>query len=104
MPNTIELESRNTLSIDGQISCCIGTFKIIVAKSNGEPRSDAQSYIRLLEDPQLIVAFVVGQYILSVTAPVTMVLQPKDCNLGEAYVDINTAKDCIRAARADQVW
>ena len=80
------------------------TLGIIAAHSNGEPRSNAQSYIRLLEDPQFIVALVVGQYILSFTAPVTKVLQAKDCNLGEAYADVNTAKECIRASRTDEVW
>eukprot|EP00795_Rhopilema_esculentum_P001001 gene1001-10780_t len=53
--------------------------------------------------PQFI-ALVVGKYILSLTAPVTKVLQAKDCNLGEAYADVNTAKECIRAARKDEVW
>ena len=80
------------------------TLELIAAHSNSEPRSNAQSYIRLLEDPQFIVALVVGQYILSFTAPVTKVLQAKDCNLGEAYIEVNTAKECIRAARTDEVW
>ena len=74
------------------------TLELIAAHSNSEPRSNAQSYIRLLEDPQFIAVLVVGQYILSFTAPVTKVLQAKDCNLGEAYIEVNTAKECIRAA------
>ena len=80
------------------------TLAVIAAHSNGKPRGNAQSCICLLEDPQFIMALVVGQYILNVTAPATKILQAKDCNLGEAYVDVNTAKECIRAARTDEVW
>ena len=80
------------------------TLAVIAAHSNGQPWGNAQSYIRLLEDPQFIMALVVGQYILNFTAPTTKIPQAKDCNLGEAYADVNTAKGYIRAARTDEVW
>lgn len=47
-------------------------------ESSGDSRCDTSSYIRLLEDPQFIVALTVAQAILS---PVTKALQAKDCNL-----------------------
>lgn len=58
----------------------------------------------MLEDTQFVVALVIGQYILSFTAPVTKALQAKDCNLGEAYEDVDTAKKCIKDARTEEVW
>ena len=39
------------------------TLEIIAAHSKSDSRSNAKAYIRLLEDPQFIVALVVGQYI-----------------------------------------
>ena len=53
--------------------------------SSGEARSDASSYIRLLEDPQFIVALTVAQAILSFLDPVT---KAKDCDLTIAYKDV----------------
>ena len=86
----------------------IETHEQIADQSKGEPRSNAQSYIRLMESPHFIVALVVAQFILSFTAAVTKILQAKECNLGEAYEEVNRAKECIRASRADdslvKVW
>jgi hypothetical protein len=56
----------------------------IMEESSGESRSDASSYIRLLEDSQFIVALTVAQAILSFLDPVTKALQAKDCNLAGA--------------------
>ena len=61
------------------------TLEQIADQSKGEPRSNAQSYIRLMESPQFIVALVVVQFILSFTAAVIKILQAKECNLGDAY-------------------
>ena len=80
------------------------TLSSIAEQSKGEPRNTALAYIRLLEDSQFIVALVVGQYVLSFTSSVTKLLQAKDCNLGEAYADIQRAKECIQNARTDDVW
>lgn len=80
------------------------TLEQIAAQSKGEPRNNAQSYIRLMESPQFIVALVVVQFILSFTAAVTKILQAKECNLGDAYEEVNRAKECIRASRADDSW
>ena len=79
------------------------TLSAIADQSKGQPRSNAQSYIRLLEDSKFIVALVVGQYILSFIAAVTKLLQADDCNLGEAYADVHRAKECIQNARKDEV-
>ena len=70
----------------------LNTLSAIADQSKGQPRSNAQSYIRLLEDSQFIVALVVGQHILSFTAAVTKLLQATDCNLGDAYADVQRAK------------
>ena len=78
----------------------IETLEQIADQSKGEPRSNAQSYNHLMESPHFIVALVVVQFILSFTA-VTKILQAKECNLGEAYEEVNRAKECMRASRAD---
>ena len=72
--------------------------------SEGDARSVASSYIRLLEDPQFIVALTVAQVILSFLDPVTRALQAKDCNLADAYKDVSVAKECIRDARKNETW
>ena len=72
--------------------------------SSGDSQSDASSYVRLLEDPQFIVALTVAQVILSFLDPVTKALQAKDCNLAGAYKDVALAKECIRDARQDSCW
>ena len=41
--------------------------------STGDARIDAASYIRLMEDSQFVVALVVGQFVLSFLARVTVV-------------------------------
>ena len=76
----------------------------IKEESVGDAQSDASSYIRLLEDPQFIVALTVAQIILSFLNPVTRALQAKDCNLADAYKDISVAKECIRDTRKDESW
>ncbi|CAB4038437.1 52 kDa repressor of the inhibitor of the kinase-like [Paramuricea clavata] len=85
-------------------SSVMETLEQIAAQNKGEPRHNAQSYIRLMETPQFIVALVVVQFILSFTAAVTKILQAKECNLGDAYDEVNGAKECIRASRADDSW
>ncbi len=48
------------------------------------------------------------QFILGFTADITKLLQAKECNLGDAYAEVNGAKECIKDARADdslsKVW
>ncbi|XP_028395699.1 uncharacterized protein LOC114519730 [Dendronephthya gigantea] len=85
-------------------SSVLKTLEQIADQSNGEPRGNANAYIRLMESPQFIVALVVVQSILGFTAEVTKILQAKECNLGEAYAEVNRAKECIRTARADDSW
>ena len=85
-------------------SSVMETLGQIADQSKGEPRSNAQSYIRLMESPQFIVALVVVQFILSFTAAVTKILQAKECNLGDAYEEVNGAKECIRASHAGDSW
>lgn len=58
------------------------------------------AYVRLLEDSQFIVALVT-QTILSFLSSVTLALQSRDCNLGEAYRDVMATKKCIQDARKD---
>ena len=73
-------------------------------ESSGEARNDACSYIRLMEDPQFIVALTIAQAILSFLDPVTKALQAKECNLADAYKDVAVAKECIRDVRNDRSW
>lgn len=73
-------------------------------RSTGETRSDAGSYIQLLEDSQFVVALVVTQAILGFLSSVTLALQDKCCNLAEAYRDVTAAKKCIQDARKDDCW
>ena len=74
-------------------SSVLETLGQIADQSTGEPRSNAQSYIRLMESPQFIVGLVVVQFILSFTAQITKILQAKECNLGDAYAEVNVAKN-----------
>ena len=85
-------------------SSALETLEKIADQSNGVPRSNAQSHIRLMESPQFIVALVVVQFILGFTADITKLLQAKECNLGDAYAEVNGAKECIKDARADDSW
>ena len=52
----------------------IETLKQITNQSKGEPRSNVQSYIRLMEYSHFIIALVVVQFILSFTAAVTKIV------------------------------
>lgn len=72
--------------------------------STADARSDAGSYIRLLEDPLFIVALTVSQFILSFLGSVTTVLQSIDCNLADAYNDVALARECIRDSRNENCW
>ena len=51
-----------------------------------------------MEDSQCVVALVVGEFVLSFLAHVTVVFQSKDCNLVDAYTDVALTKECIRDA------
>lgn len=72
--------------------------------STGEARSDAASYIRLMEDSQFVVALTVTQFVLSFLGAVTIALQSKHCNLADAYSDIAVARECINDSRTDACW
>ena len=72
--------------------------------STGDARSNASSYIRLLEDSQFIVALTVAHYVLSFLGNVTTALQTTDCNLADAYDDVALAKECIRDSRNEDCW
>ena len=73
-------------------------------KSTRESKGDASSYIRLLEDPQFVVALVVAQFILAYLGPATKLLQAKDCNLSVASKHIASANICIGNARSQEEW
>lgn len=72
--------------------------------STGEARSDASSYIRLLEDSQFVVALTVSQCVLSFLGSVTIALQNRDCNLADGYDDVALARECIRDSRNEDCW
>lgn len=77
----------------------------IVKESTGDSKTDASAFIRLLEDPQFIVALVVSQGVLSYLGSVTKLLQEKACDLGEAYENVKLAKSCIENSRNnEQYW
>ena len=76
----------------------------IKENSTGDGRVDAASYIRLMKDSQFVVALVVGQFVLSFLARVTVVLQSKDCNLIDAFTDVALTKECIRDTRNEECW
>ena len=72
--------------------------------STADSRTDAASYIRMLEDSQFLVALVVSQHVLSFLGPVTRALQSVDCNLVDAYNDIELARKCIHDSRNEDCW
>ena len=72
--------------------------------STAEARSDASSYIRLMEDSQFIVALTVSQFVLSFLGSVTTALQSTECNLADAYGDVALARECIRDSRSEECW
>lgn len=95
----------STLStLIGKYVTVLETMGRIKDSSTGEARSDACSYIRLLEDSQFIVALFVTQAILGFLSSVTRALQDKQCDLAEAYSDVTAAKKCIQDARKDDCW
>ena len=53
--------------------------------STGDAKSEAESYIRLMESSAFIVAVSVAQFVLSYLALVTKTLQAKQCDLVQAY-------------------
>jgi len=59
--------------------------------STAEARSDASSYMRLMEDLQFIVALTVSQLVLSFLGAVTTALQSTECNLADAYDNVALA-------------
>ena len=72
--------------------------------STAEARSDASSYMRLMEDSQFIVALTVSQFVLSFLGAVTTALQGAECNLADAYDDVGLARECIRDSRSEECW
>ena len=72
--------------------------------SSADARSDAASYIRLLEDSQFLVALGVAQFVLSYLGSVTTSLQSVHCNLVDAYNDVKLARKCIQDSRTDSCW
>ena len=72
--------------------------------STGDAKSEAESYIRLMESSAFIVAVSVAQFVLSYLALVTKTLQAKQCDLVQAYKDVELAKECIHDARNEQTW
>ena len=72
--------------------------------STGDARSDATSYIRLLEDSQFIVALTTAHFVLSFLGSVTIALQSTDCNLADAYDDVALARECIHDSRNEDCW
>jgi hypothetical protein len=68
----------------------LAALDMVVSECSGDAKSDAGSYIRLLEDPQFLVALVVAQCILSYCSTVTKTLQAVSCDLGKAYSDVGT--------------
>ena len=82
----------------------ITTLENIRDGSTGDARSDASSYVRLLEDSQFIVALNVAHFVLSFLNCLTIALQKVDCNLADAYNDVAVARECIRDSRNDESW
>ena len=80
------------------------TMTLIRDRSTKQARSDASSYVRLLEDSQFVVALVITQAVLGFLSSVTLALQAKHCDLAEAYRDATAAKKCIKDARNDDCW
>ena len=80
------------------------TLDKIREESIGDSQSDAGSYIRLMEDSQFIVALVTVQYVLSFLRCVTLALQSPQCNLVDAYADVELARECIRDSRNEECW
>ena len=99
-------------------TACISTLSALLSKyidvikalekirdsSSADARSDAASYIRLLEDSQFLVALVVAQFVLSYLGSVTTSLQCVQCNLVDAYNDVKLARKCIQDTRTDSCW
>jgi hypothetical protein len=103
-PTTWSSRVETLSALIAKYSSALEMLEKIADQSNGEPRSNAPSYIRLMESPEFIVALVVVQFILGFTADITKLLQANECNLGDAYVEVNGAKECIKDARADDSW
>ena len=91
-------------TLSALLSKYIDVIKALEDSSSADARSDAASYIRLLEDSQFLVALVVAQFVLSYLGSVTTSLQSVQCNLVDAYNDVKLARKCIQDSRTDICW
>ena len=80
-------------------STILESLETISKASLGDARSDADGHVRMLEDPQFIAALAVAQAILSYFAPVSKILQAKDCNLAAAYMEMWHRQDSASEMR-----
>ncbi|CAB3980295.1 52 kDa repressor of the inhibitor of the kinase-like [Paramuricea clavata] len=95
-PNRWSSRVETLSALMAKYSLVMETFKQIAAQSKGEPRHNAQSYIRLMETPQFIVALVVlieTALGIEITKPQTAVNQCHHANAGNAN---QTSEDYYR--------
>lgn len=93
-------------------SACVTTLSSVIAKykaivlalkdiasesSNMDTRSNALSYVRLLQAPSFIVALVVALFVLSLTKPLCLSLQKEDTDVVKAYENAKHCRTTIQA-------
>ena len=72
---------------------------IAVGSSSTEARTNALSYIRLLQSPTFIVSLVVTQFILSFSHPLCLALQKTNCDIVKVYQNVKLCQTTISAQR-----
>ena len=72
---------------------------IAIESSNTEARTNALSYIRLLQSPTFIISVVVTQCVLSYSHPLCLALQKADCDIVKAYRNAKLCQTTISAQR-----
>ena len=94
------------LALIAKYATVLEAMESISQVSAGDARSDADPYIRLLEDQQFVDTLAAAQVILVYLAPVIKSLQAKDCTLAAAYKDVALARarECFRRGRNDLSW
>ncbi len=81
---------------------------IFSESSDGEVRTNAQSYARHMESPSFVVSLVVAQHILSISQPLSLALQKVNCDIVKAYRDAKLCRETIllqrQESKFDVLW
>ena len=82
----------------------IDALEEIVAESHGQSQHDVKSYAYSLASFPYIVSAVITQYVLGFTAPLSLQLQAKSCNLVKAHSEARSLLRVLENVRNDDKY